>query len=302
MNEQDWADRFSHDVDTLLSEAGRSDDEPTPAAYRQALDLARILATVDLSNESKRRVTLRRQLLSRVSEQDRKRRGALRWRPVLTVSALALSALLLIAAAWPDVLARFVQSLHIGPHTSVHQVDLGNLPLASPQQSTPLAPEVMQHDGSWTIHTTIGNFGGSAPPDVAMTVVRVGSFDQALAHVSFDLRRPEHLPAGYQLREAMIAPNESSFFFYDGPQGEIVLMQTPVYERVEKGFGGVAIGTSVVVGILTDNPLEEVVRDNWHAGWFEGNSLVWEADGISYILGGLDLSLEEAIRIAESLG
>ncbi len=37
------------------------------------------------------------------------------------------------------------------------------------------------------------------------------------------------------------------------------------------------------------------------AGWVEGTSLMWEADGISYTLGGASLSLDEAIRIAESL-
>jgi len=36
------------------------------------------------------------------------------------------------------------------------------------------------------------------------------------------------------------------------------------------------------------------------AGWAE-YVLVWEADGISYRLSGPSLSLEEAIRIAESL-
>ena len=47
MNEWDWADRFGHDVDTLLSEVGRCDDEPIPGAYRRALDMARVLATAD---------------------------------------------------------------------------------------------------------------------------------------------------------------------------------------------------------------------------------------------------------------
>lgn len=309
MNERDWADRFSHDVDTLLNEAGRSDDEPTPAAYRQALDLAHILATTDLSNESKGRAALRRRLLNRVGVRDKKPRGLLRRRPVFVVLTLALAALLLIAATWPDVLARFVQSLQLGSHTSVHQVDPGNLPggagqaaTAHPQRPAPLTPEVVLHDDGWTIYTVIGNFGGSAPPDMTMTVVRVDSFDQAQKVVSFTLRQPEYLPAGYQLREAMVAPGESSFLFYDGPQGEIVLVQTPVYMHVQEGLGGVAESSSVMIGILTDKPIEEVVRDNWRAGWFEGNSLVWEADSVSYTLGGVNLSLEEAIRIAESLG
>lgn len=301
MNEQDWADRFSHDVDSLLSEAGRGDDEPTPAAYRRALDLARVLATTDFSDQSQGRSALRRRLLNRVGRRVRRPGKVPQRRAVLTVSALAVAALLLIAAAWPGVLARFVQSLQLGPHTPAHQVAPGSA-TAQPQVSGPITLEVVQREEGWTIRTAIGNFGGSAPPGERAVVLRLDSVDQAQAAVSYDLHQPGYLPVGYQLREALVAPGESGFLVYDGPQGEIVLVQTPVYVRVEEHPDGVAVSTSVMVGVLTDKPMEEVVRDGWRAGWFEGNSLVWEAEGISYTLGGVNLSLEEAIQIAESLG
>ena len=69
MNERDWADRFGRDVDSLLSEAGRTDSEPTPTEYRQALDLARTLATTDFSAESQVRQALRRRLLNQIGAQ-----------------------------------------------------------------------------------------------------------------------------------------------------------------------------------------------------------------------------------------
>jgi hypothetical protein len=308
MNERDWADRFSHKVDTLLREARRTDDEPAPAAYRQALDLARVLATTDFSDESEGRAAVRRRLLNRVGVQERKPRAFPR-RLVLLVPALVLAALLLVAAAWPGVLEHFLQSLQLGPHTSAHQVDPGNLSwsteqaaTAHPQVSGPMTLEVVQREDGWTIRTLIGNFGGSVPPGETAIVLRVDSVDQVQAAVSFDLQQPGYLPAGYQFREAMVAPGESGFLFYDGPQGEIVLVQTPVYVRVEEYPGGKAVSTSVMVSVLTDKPMEEVVMGGWQAGWFEGNSLVWEADGISYTLGGVNLSLEDAVRIAESLG
>ena len=47
--------------------------------------------------------------------------------------------------------------------------------------------------------------------------------------------------------------------------------------------------------------MEEVDLDGRTAVWIDSHSLTWEVDDISYTVGGLDLSLDEAIRIAESL-
>lgn len=59
--------------------------------------------------------------------------------------------------------------------------------------------------------------------------------------------------------------------------------------------------TTVAVGMSTDRPIEEVMLDGQAAGWVDGHSLIWEADGITYTLGRLGLTLDEAIRLAESL-
>lgn len=301
MSEQDWADRFSHDVDSLLSEAGWPDDEPVPAAYRQALDLARVLAATDFSDESQGRAALRRRLLNQVGRREDKLHWLPRRRPVLIASMLIVAALFLIAAAWPGVLVHFVKSLYLGPYTSLYQVAPDST-TARPQRPAPATLEVVEREDSWTIRTAIGNFGGSAPPGERATVLRLESVDQAQAAVSFDLQQPAYLPDGYQLREVLVAPGELGFLVYDGPQGEIVLVQTPVYTHVAEYPGGAAVNTSVVFSVLTDKPVEEVVRNGWRAGWFGGHSLVWEAEGISYTLGGVNLNLEEAVRIAESLG
>ena len=105
MNERDWADRFGHDVDSLLSEAGRTDSEPTPTEYRQALDLAHTLATTDFSAESRVRQALRRRLLNRVGEREgwqQRKEYAMRtlfWRRhpavILPIVVLLVSALVL---------------------------------------------------------------------------------------------------------------------------------------------------------------------------------------------------------------
>ena len=69
-NERDWADRFTRDVDGLLNEAGRTDSKPLPTEYRQALNLAHSLATVDFSAESQVRYTLRRRLLNQIGTRE----------------------------------------------------------------------------------------------------------------------------------------------------------------------------------------------------------------------------------------
>lgn len=300
MNEQDWADRFSQDVDSFLCESGRGGDEPRPSDYRQTLDLARLLATADFSDESAGRAALRRRLLNRVGRQMAMRRGLQGWRAVV-VTLLVVAGLCLVADAWPGALAQLLQSLQLGPHTSVQQVVPGDP--GTPRPSRPAAPEVMQSEDRWIIRTAIGSFGGNVRPGEPAAVLHFDSMEGAQAASSLYLRRPAYLPAGYKFREALVASSTSGFFFFDGPRGEIVLVQTPVYERVEEQPGGATTSTSVVVGVLSDAPVEEVVvRGNWRAAWFEGHSLVWEAEGVSYTLGGVDLSLDEAIRIAESVG
>jgi len=54
-------------------------------------------------------------------------------------------------------------------------------------------------------------------------------------------------------------------------------------------------------GWFTNGSLEEVELDGRTAAWVDGHILTWEADGTSYFLGGLDLSLDEVIRFTESL-
>ncbi len=474
MNERDWADRFSRDVDGLLNEAGRTDCEPLPTEYGQALHLACTLATTDFSAESRVRQRLRRRLLNRIGareeEQRRKRyalhalfwrrhpaatlavvllatllvstlvlavypparavaqetlervvplycvvrtgegyvvygrtRGALGlmlwkpitpplppnpmffvmemsagpgvcpggagailwgyakiglllasfigavmlsiysptrakvihgiktlggwvWRlrkgkeyprrtffwqrhPVVTLAAVVLIVVLVITLAWPGALTAvaqgiesFVRSLVLGRYTAVYQV--GPEQAAPAGRTVPATPVVERQDDGWLIRTSIGDFGGSVLPGRDVTVQRFGTFDEAQAAVHFGLRQPMYLPAGYALREAMIAPNGSAFVFCGGPNGDIILVQMPVGEqRVSSEAGHVTTTqiTATMVLMLTDKPIESVTLNGQPAGWIEGRGLQWEAGGVSYTLGGANLSLDEAIRFAESL-
>jgi hypothetical protein len=58
---------------------------------------------------------------------------------------------------------------------------------------------------------------------------------------------------------------------------------------------------SVGIGLITDGTMEEVDFGGYPAVWADGHNLMWEADGITYVAGGLDLDLEQTLQIARSL-
>ena len=302
MSERDWADRFSHDVDSLLNEDGRMDSEPTPTEYRQALDLARTLATTDFSVESRVRQALRRRLLNQVGTregwQQRKEyvmRAFFRQRhPAVILAAVVLAALLIITLAWPGALTAAAQGVYnviqrivVGPYTQAVQVEF---------QGEPGAPGSLPPD-MWHVKTEIGNFGGNVLPGVEPAVRSVTDFEEAQELASFQLRAPGYLPEGYTLREIKLPPG-NAFLFYGGTAHDIILVQMQVGPQPSDD-PNVAVG--VFSGFMTSGTLEEVELDGQPAAWANNHSLRWEADGISYTVGGLDLSLDEAIRIAESL-
>ncbi len=313
MNEQDWAERFSRDVDGLLSEAGRTDLEPTSTEYRQALDLARTLAATDLSGESRVRATLRHELLNQINAREgwqlRKEipMHALFWQRhlALSLATVVLVVLVVVILAWPGALTvaaqgikDFVQTLVVGQNTSIHRVNSDQAAPTTTRMPPPATPVVEQRDDLWIVRTAIGNFAGNVLPGRNATVRRIRTLDEARAVASFNLLQPRYLPAGYTFREAMVTPLDWVLLFYDGPNGDIVLAQMPVGERP----GGDAEHTTFAkTGTLTDKPIESVTLNGQPAGWVEGNQLMWEANGISFIVGGSMLSLDEATRVAESL-
>lgn len=126
-------------------------------------------------------------------------------------------------------------------------------------------------------------------------------FEEAQEFTSFYLRAPGYLPEGYTLREVKLAPiggTSWAILFYGGPGHDIILAQMPAGPQPSDDPNE---SVAVKGGWITDGSLEEVDLDGRKAAWVDGHSLTWEADGISYTVGGLDLSLEEAVRIAESL-
>jgi hypothetical protein len=315
MNEQEWAEHFARDVDGLPNRSRGTDTEPKPAEYQQAVELARTLITTDFSPESQVRATLRRRLLNGIGAREgwsrRKEHPMFTffWRrhPALSLAAIALIALLVLILTAPGTLTaaaqgieEFVQSVVVGENTSIEQISPAQQggPASSTRRPPPAAPTVEQRGNFWIIRTAIGSFGGNVAPGHDASVRRVCTFGEVQAEASFKLRQPGYLPAGYSLREAMIAPVDMVFLFYAGPNGDLVVAETAVGEQPG---GDAEHASAVAVGILTDQPIESVTVNGQPAGWVEGQSLIWEAGGISYHLGAWNLSLDEATRIAESL-
>lgn len=319
MDERNWSYLFSTDVDGLLTGAGRLDAEATPAECRQAVDLARTLVTTDFSPESQIRNALRCRLLNQTTAREgwsprmeiSERRSLWRARPVLTVVTATLGVILVAALAWPSAVTgvaqgieTFVAGLVLGPHTSVQQVHPDRADVSS-TESRPERPEIGQLGDGWIIRTAVGNFGGNVLPGRDGAIHQFSTFDEAQAAASFRLRQLGYLPSGYELRQAMLAPSGCVFLFYGGPHGDIVLAQTPVGEaqRSEvKHSDGVTVTVNTrVIKVLTDNPTVSVTLNGQPAGWIEDYGLMWEADGATYSLGGIGWTLDEAMRIAESL-
>jgi len=312
MDEQDWADRFSRDVEDLLNEAGRADAEPTPTEYRQALDVACILAATDWSGESQVRTALRRKLLNRIDAREGRKDIAMKTYPHYGLrrrlligigSALALLLVMMfLYQGGPTVFAQGVGNgaklIVLGAYSTAQQVE-------ARVTGKPLP------DDAWHISIFPGyGEGGNGFPGTNPTVRSVADLKEAQKIVSFQIKTPGYLPEGYVLREIELAPiwtgpgallfpsAPNVYLFYGELGSDIVVVQKPVGPQPGSP-PDTEVGTSV--GLMTNGTLEEVDLDGRKAAWADGRLLMWEANGISYLVAGPKLSLDEAIRIAKSL-
>ncbi len=179
-----------------------------------------------------------------------------------------------------------IRMIKVGDHTIVGEpTDHGELLSESTQ---PVENEVSSSE--WIVRTEIGNFGGN--------LFTTQDFKEAQSLCKMQIKIPTVISEEYTLREIKLAQKEV-FMFYGGPGRDIIIVQTFVDEISGKNERDYDHQT--MVGVLSDKAAQEVTLDGRNAAWVDQYGLVWEADGISYLVGGLDLSLDEAIRIAQSL-
>ena len=208
----------------------------------------------------------------------------------VTIAALVMA--FLTVAFVPGVktfLNDLIKTVILGPYTTAYQVEPS-------EDHTPL-PTPEDH---WSIKTEIGNFGGNTAPGVPPVIRTVSTFEEAQALVNFHLLAPGFLPEGYALREIKLAPEGIDWvlLFYGGPGADIIIVQMFVGQLPSDDPNTVSAFAS---GLITDGTMEEVDFDGRPAVWVEGDHLMWEAGDRSITVGGLDLGLETAMKIARSL-
>jgi hypothetical protein len=203
MNEPDWADRFSRDVDSLLSETGQTDSEPTPTEYRQALDLARTLAMTDFSAESQVRQQLRHRLMNRIGAQGEKRQTSRYpvwpsfWQRRSTVTMAAVLAVFLLSIL---ILAVYPPARALAQETWQTVLRTVQLVRALPR----LTGEALA--------------GG--------LTTSIESPAEAVPLVDFPVRAPSYLPQDYEFKYGFVShlPVQSVSFDYGIPYGRIVTL------------------------------------------------------------------------------
>lgn len=232
-----------------------------------------------------------RQLFSVTGGLDMKRRMGM-------VVAVGLLAVVLAVALVPAARAEFVATwrrVALGQATEARQVEPlpGELPPGD-------YPWQLPEGTYWSMQTDMGNFGANVLPGESNEVRSVAGLDEAKALTGVRPLAPTELPAGYALREVGIAPGRSQMFFqfYEGDGPDILIMQTGV-GIITGGEPGQSEATAVT--LATDGTLETVDFDGRPAAWIDGHLLMWEADGVTFLVGGLGLDLPAALAMARSL-
>ena len=167
---RDRHDAFTRDVDRLLNESGRADNDVPDTDYRAELVLAAELADADFSTDSKRRASLRRELLAgRTSAADSGSWVRVwTWRPRLASGVVAAGLLMALFTFQPTLRAgvvqpafEFLKRLVVGQHTEAVVVET---PDAMAREAI-LAERYRELEAGrkWTTLTATGRMGGDVP-------------------------------------------------------------------------------------------------------------------------------------------
>ncbi len=232
--------------------------------------------------------------------------AAMQWRRRLLgaigSSLVLLAALMFLIPGGPTVAAQGIEQgaklIVLGAYSTSQQIEAN------------VTGHPLPDDG-WDVTLWPGaGIGGNSLPGANPTVRSVADLQEAQKLAAIQIKAPAYLPEGYRLREIKLGPiwtgagawvlpnNPNVFMFYGGPGKDIVLVQQPVGTQPTLDASA-EIGRSV--GFGTNGRLEEVKVRGHTAAWANDNSLMWEEDGMSYLVGGPQLSLAEATHIAESL-
>jgi len=198
-------------------------------------------------------------------------------------SVLGLVITISVIAFTPAALAQVVEAIHkiiIGEYSWVERV---TTPIEKKSKDLPFE--------MWSVITEVTNFGGNVRPGVDPSILSTADIIEAQKYTDFPLQTPIYLPKKYVLKEIKLAPKgeiRTAIQIYTGPGKNIIVSQAKVGP----------VNYSVT---MTDGPLQELSFDGHIAAWVDENSLKWDTDGFNYSVGGLDLSFDDALKIARSL-
>jgi hypothetical protein len=226
-------------------------------------------------------------------------------RGVLALGMAVVLIAMLVVAAVPsaradvgDALAA-LRHLVLGDSTEVRQIEplSGELPSGE-------YPWQMPAGTYWIVKTDVGTYGANVLPGEDDAVRTVQSLAEAEALAGARPLTPAELPDGYSLREVKVPPGPQPVFFqfYAGPGPDIVIVQTGVGKVAgESPDASEAVVVSTMTETVTEGTVEDVAFDGRPAAWIDGHTLKWEADGMTFDVGGLGLDLPTAMAIGRSL-
>jgi hypothetical protein len=308
-----YASRFSAEVDRMLEQQGRAEDDGPPSEYGEMLALADRLANLDFSHQSTLKSVLRRRLLDRIENRSSVSTSSIAgWRRLFApklrrvwAAAAALALLILLMTCTPagkavaQAVEQFMQELRWS-NTTVQQFPLGATPDATAVSQTTFEEELAA-GRAWEFSFEGRSFSGCCSPEVRNQVV---SLEQAEDEAGFDLHLPTVLPDGFVLEEIRLldVPPYLVFVIYTGSNGRLGLEQSLVGITSEQHPDpGTTIIENRSISVVTDGTIDKVMVGETSAALIDGESLVWESDQVSYRLIGPGLGEQTLIRVAESL-
>lgn len=312
-DEEHYAGRFSAEVDRILEQRGRSEEEGPPAEYDEMLAMAEWLAALDFSKDSSLRSQLRGRLMNALEgERTAAQRRPVWWRRLLqpkprrVLGAVVAVMALVVLVGWTpagralaQAVEQFIREMR-WPNTTVQQIFPDQRPTATADPRQNLENELAA-GRAWQFEFEGRGFAGCCSPDVRNEVV---SLEQAIAEAGFDLYLPTVLPAGYVVSEVRLLDVSPYlvFIIYEGPDGRLGLEQSVVGITSEEHPGpNTAILERRAVSVVTDGTVEEVMVGATPAALIDGDSLAWEENNISFRLIGPGLNARTLIQTAESL-
>jgi hypothetical protein len=299
--------------------------------------LKRRMASMDLSDQSEIKDSLRQELLQRIAAERREttsnnrffRRLDMFFKPV---SAMALGIFLgvtILAIGHPDTrasIANFVKSFRVGDNTYV--VQSGTLGETELDAVLAELDEKLERGRSYILRNEYGGWGGAVPEGGEPVIRQLSSLSITARLVDHPLQVPtyynEKIPARYRFRNAQILPDGGTILCFGIGRWETMLKQSPVGNDRSVVHQNVIMttesdGTQMMSGV--EPQIEEIeiggIKVFWQihdkgtrhnlGKWSEQypdkviGQFIWENDGMRYVLDGKLLTRDEGLKIIESL-